>query len=292
MKEINDTEFIDTILNGGEQADKAMYDLLHHRLHHQLKERFKVYQHQLYDDFDDVIEDFFLYLREGYDGNNQYTYQSLRCIEKKESFEFWMLNTFRNYLSVRAAKEKRIIFAELSTEDIADGEVAFSMLTDEQMLSLTSQLIAYAHQEFIPRDCFIFLRTLLTMLNKQKALPNEVMSKALGMTDISYRVTVYRMKCRLADYRSRLLQDGSLHLDDKHQQMAQHINDDFMQLYPTLLGYYNQAIDKLDCAEAVKQLRRNHHHTTGSIMHEPESFYSATLSIKAFWNKLNQFLIV
>ena len=292
MKEIRDTEFIDIILNGGEQADKAMYDLLHHRLHHQLKERFEVYQYQLYDDFDDIVEDFFLYLREGEEGKNQQTYQSLRCIEKKESFESWTLNTFRNYLSVRAAKERRNTHAEQSIEDVADGENTSSLLTDEQMLSIASQLIAYAHQEFIPRDCFIFLRTLLTMLNKQKALPNEAMAKALGMTNISYRVAVYRVKCHLADYRSRLFQDESLHLDDKHQQMAQHINDDFMQLYPTLLGYYNQAIDKLNCAETIKQLRRNHHYTTGNIMHEPESFYSATLSIKAFWNKLNKFLIV
>ena len=292
MKEISDTEFIDIILDGGELADEAMYHLLHHRLHHQLKERFEVYQYQLFDDFDDIIEDFFLYLREGKEGKNQQTYQSLRCIEKKESFESWTLNTFRNYLSVRAAKERRNTHVELFTEDVAAGEVTSSMLTDEQMLSIASQLISYAHQELVPRDCFIFLRTLLTMLNKRKALPNEAMAKALGMTNISYRVAVYRMKCHLADYRSRLLQDESLHLDDKHQQMAQHINDDFMQLYPTLLGYYNQAIDKLDCAEAVKQLRRNHHHTTGSIMHEPESFYSATLSIKAFWNKLNKFLIV
>lgn len=48
MKEISDIELIDIILNGGEQADKAMYDLLHHRLHHQLKDRFEVYLYQLY----------------------------------------------------------------------------------------------------------------------------------------------------------------------------------------------------------------------------------------------------
>ena len=292
MKEISDTEFIDIILDGGELADEAMYHLLHHRLHHQLKERFEVYQYQLFDDFDDIIEDFFLYLREGKEGKNQQTYQSLRCIEKKESFESWMLSTFRNYLSVRAAKERRITHVELFTEDVADGKVTSSMLTDEQMLSLASQLIAYAHQVFHPYEGFIFLRTLLTLLNKKQALPNEAMAKALGMTDISYRVTVYRMKCRLASYRSRLLQDKIFYLDDKHQQMAQHINNDFLHLYPTLLGYYNQSIDKLDCAEAVKQLRQNHYLSTGNMMHESESAYSTGLSIEVFWNMLNRFLIV
>ena len=292
MKETTNAELIDIILNGGELADEAMYHLLHHRLHHQLKERFEVYQYQLFDDFDDIIEDFFLYLREGKEGKNQQTYQSLRCIEKKESFESWMFSTFRNYLSVRAAKERRITHVELFTEDVAEGEVTSSMLTDEQMLSLASQLIAYAHQVFHPYEGFIFLRTLLTLLNKKQALPNEAMAKALGMTDISYRVTVYRMKCRLASYRSRLLQDKIFYLDDKHQRMAQHINNDFLHLYPTLLGYYKQSIDKLDCAEAVKQLRQNHYLSTGNMMHESESAYSTGLSIEVFWNMLNRFLIV
>ena len=53
---------------------------------------------------------------------------------------------------------------------------------------------------------FIFLRSLLTMLNKQQALPNDEMTSALGMTEISYCVSVLRMKCRLAKYRTLLLQ--------------------------------------------------------------------------------------
>jgi hypothetical protein len=245
----------------------------------------------LFDDFDDVIDDFFLYLREGRDENNQYTYQSLRCIEKKESLEPWLLNTFRNYLSVRAAKEGQITYSELCTENVTDTDVP-STLTDEQMLSMASNLIAYAHQEFIPRDCFIFLRTMLTMLDKQKAMSNEAIAKVLEMTGVSYRVTVYRIKCRLANYCSRLLQGENFHLDEAHQQMSQQINDGFTHLYPTLYGYYNQTIDALTNADAIKLLHQEYFVTTGNIMHEPEPSYSTTLSIQVFWNKLNRFLIV
>ena len=291
IKETSNTDFVDIILSGGKEADEAMFHLLHQRLNQQLRQQFEVYQHQLFDDFEDIVEDFFLYLREGREGNNQQAYQSLRCIEKKESFESWMFNTFRNYLSVRAAKEGQITHSELCTDNITDADVP-SILTDEKKLSIASNLIAYAHQEFIPRDCFIFLRTLLSMLNKRKALSNESMAKALEMTDVSYRVTVYRIKCRLAEYRSRLLQEKSLRLDDKHQQMARQINDDFSHLYPTLLGYYSQAIDSLTCSEAVKQLRQEYYLTTGNMMHESNAPYSANLSIEAFWNKLNRFLIV
>jgi hypothetical protein len=129
------------------------------------------------------------------------------------------------------------------------------------------------------------------MLNKQKALPNEAMAKALGMTDVSYRVTVHRMKCNLAQYRSELLRGEHFQLDEKHQQMARRIYDDFLHLYPTFLGYYSQAIDQLPCADAIKQLRQNHFLTTGNMMHESEPLYS-TLSVEAFWNMLNRFLIV
>jgi hypothetical protein len=192
---------------------------------------------------------------------------------------------------VRAAKEGQITYSELCTENVTDTDVP-STLTDEQMLSMASNLIAYAHQEFIPRDCFIFLRTMLTMLDKQKAMSNEAIAKVLEMTGVSYRVTVYRIKCRLANYCSRLLQGENFHLDEAHQQMSQQINDGFTHLYPTLYGYYNQTIDALTNADAIKLLHQEYFVTTGNIMHEPEPSYSTTLSIQVFWNKLNRFLIV
>ncbi|MBR3491691.1 MAG: hypothetical protein IKH44_05285 [Bacteroidales bacterium] len=245
MKETTNTGLIDLILDGGVLADEAMYHLLHHRLNHQLRQRFEVYEHRLLDDFEDVVDDFFFYLRDGKEGDDQRTYQSLQGIVQRGSFESWMLNTFRNYLSVRAAKEDLITHMELPTESVADIDANASVLTDEQKLSVASDLLAYAHQKLSSRDGFIFLRSMLTMLNKQKALPNEAMAKALGMTDVSYRVTVHRMKCNLAQYRSDLLRGEHFHLDEKHQQMARRIYDDFLHLYPTLLGYYCQAIDQL-----------------------------------------------
>ena len=292
MMETTNTDIIGIILSGGERADELMYRMLHQHLNYQLRQRFEVYQHQLLDSFDDVIEDFFLYLREGNDGVNQSPFKVLQSINKKESFGPWILNTFRNYLSMRAAKEGPVTFMELPTKSVADIDANSSMLTDEQKLSIASDLLAYAHQKLSLRDGFIFLRAMLTMLNKQKALPNEEVAKALGMTNVSYRVTVHRMKSNLAQYRSDLLRGEHFHLDEKHQQMAKRIYDDFLHLYPTLLGYYCQAIDSLPCADAVKQLRQNHYLTTGDMMHEAEPFYSTTITIAAFWNKLNRFLLV
>lgn len=283
--------FVDIILRGGESGDEAMYYLLHQRLERQLRSRFEVYQHQLMDDFEDVVEDFFLYLREGKSGWNKTPYQSLRRIRKKEAFEAWILNTFRNYLTVRAEAEKQMSTTSLHEENIAATDTASSPLTDERKLAIASTLIAYAHQTLYPRDRFIFLRTLLTLLNKQQALPNDEMARALGMSDIAYRVCVHRLKGKLSYIRTRLLRNGMLPLDEPHRQMTQHINDEFSQLYPTIGKYYVLSIDELKRADAVKRLRQEYYETTGRMLHEPEADYSLSPSISAFWTRLSRFLV-
>ena len=274
--------FVEKVLKGD---DEAMYYLLHQRLNRQLRERYEAYRNQLFDDYEDVIEDFFLYLRE----SGRYPYQALKRIKNKDAFETWMLNTFRNYLNNRAKEENRISLVSYSEHESNESH---EILSDEQKLKIASQLIAYAHQVFYPRGRFIFLRSLLKMLNKQKALPNAEVAKALGMSDISYRVTLHYMKCNLAKFRQRLLQGETLRLDDEHQLMAQRIYDDFEHLYPTLLAYYTQTIDTLKCAEAIKQLRQQHYEVTGLMAHEPDLDDSTNTTIKAFWNKLTRLLIV
>ena len=287
---INISDFVDIILHEGNKSDEAMYYILHRRLSQQLHERYDVYHQQLNDAFDDIVEDFFLYLREGKDGKNRLPYQSLQRIKNKDSFETWLLNTFRNYLSSRATAEEKVSSTYFS-ENVQEEKTS-SLLTNEQTIAVASQLIAYAHQVFYPRGRFIFLRSLLTMLNKQKALPNEKVAQALGMTGISYRVTVHRMKCNLTRFRQRLLLGEDLRLDEEHQQIAQRICDDFCHLYPILLTYYTQTIDTLKCADTIKQLRQEHYEATGVLAHEPETACAVAISATSFWEKLNRLLIV
>ncbi len=285
-------DFVDIILEGGERGDEAMYYLLHQRLERQLRGRFEVYQHQLLDDFEDVVEDFFLYLREGKSGWSKTPYQSLRRIRKKESFESWMLNTFRNYLTVRAETENQLASTSLQEENVSVTDKTSSLLTDERKLIVAANLIAYAHQTLYPRDRFVFLRTLLTILNKQQALPNGEMASALGMSALAYRVCVHRLKGKLSYIRTCLLRNDMLPLDDLHRQMAQHINSDFTHLYPTIGRYYVLSIDDLKCANAVKRLRQEYYEATGQMLHESESVYSLAPKISAFWTRLSKFLMV
>ena len=282
--------FTNIILHNAQQSDEAVFYLLHHRLDRQLREIYEIYHRQLFDSFEDIIDDFFLYLREGKDGTNRLPYQSLQNIKNSNALETWLLNTFRNYLGNRTKDEERISYADVSVENLSDD--LSNSLTEEQKLNIVAHLIAYALQVYYPRGRFILLRMLLTMLNKHKALPNQEIAKCLGMTDISYRVSVHRIKCNLTKFRHRLLKGENLRLDDDHKLVAQRICDDFSHLYPTLLAYYTQTIDTLKCADAIKLLRQEHYESTGLMAHEPTSDDYTQITIKAFWNKLNRLLII
>lgn len=315
--------FVGIILDGGEQADEAMYYLLHRLLYLPLKKRYEIVHHHLLDDFDDILDDFFFYLRDGEEdggqtGNcdaadeiaetpegGQPLYPSVRRIRNPEAFVLWLLRTFRNYLSMRTAKEGAIVCTKLDAGDlpyqhagngIGDGsphtDAASSILTDERKLAIASHLIAYAHQEMTPRDAFLLFRALLSMLDKRRSVPRDEMAGALGMTDVSYRVAVHRVKGRLARYRARLLQGEPLRLDDPHRRMAERIHEDFLHLYPTLLFYYDQTIASLDCdcAEAVRSLRRTHPDSSGNLLHENAAPYEANLSREALWNLIGRFI--
>ena len=136
----------------------------------------------------------------------------------------------------------------------------------------------------------IFLRSLLTMLNKQRAVPNKEMAKALDMSDLAYRVAVYRMKQNVKRFRERLLKGEMLRLDDDHQQMAGSINRDFIHLYPTLFRIYLECIDSLKTSTAVKNLRQQYLEERGFAVHEPDADSPIRVRIPAFWEKLNRWM--
>lgn len=277
-------DFVDIILNGD---DEAMYYLLQRRLKPLLYQRYKTYSQHLYDDYEDIVEEFFIYVRE----SGHTPYQALRRIKKKEAFESWILRTFRNYLNNRSEAESHLSFA-----DEECGNMPFpaeeSAMNGKIKIRIVSQLVAYALQVFNPRGRFIFLRSLLTILNKQRAVPNKEMAEALDMSYLSYRVALHHIKKNIKRYKEELLNDESLRLDDKHQELAKRIEDNFSNLYPILFECYTQCIDTLQTIIAVKDLRNHYSEERGFVVHDPLITEPIRVSIVGFWEKLNRWLIV
>lgn len=285
FKNITTAQLLDIILQGSEQSDEAVYYVLRERIYGRLKEKYNTHEHGFFEELEDVVDDFFLYLREG-NSESREPYRALHTIENKEVFEGWLVSTFRNYLTNRRNAEVECY--ALNEAQMASSESAND--NQEELIHKAAQLIAYSHQVFLPRGRFIFLRSILTILNKANALPDNEMAVALGMSHVHYRVTAHRMKKNVQKFRQRLDMGEQLRLDNEHKAMTKRINDDFFSLYPTLICYYNATLQRLKQEPAITALREKHYNLTGLMLHECEKEYRK-LTVNAFWNKLNRWLV-
>lgn len=277
-------QLLDIILQGNEQSDEVMYYVLKERVGVRLKEKCRTHEHLFFEEFEDVVDDFFLYLREG-NGRTREVYYSLRSIVNKEAFEGWLVSTFRNYLTNRSnAEEQTCELSEHNLKAVEDGEG-----NKEQLIHKAAQLIAYSHQVFLPRGRFIFLRSILTLLNKANALPDSEMAEALGMSHTHYRVTNHRMNKNVQYFRKRLDMGEQLRLDEEHKAMSTQIDDDFCSLYSTLIHYYNATLQQLKQEPEITALRHKHYNLTGLMLHETEAEYGK-LTIAMFWKKMDRWL--
>lgn len=278
-------QLLDIILQGDEQSDEAMYYVLKKRIGERLQEKYQTHEHLSFEDFEDVVDDFFLYLREG-NGRTREPYHALRSIVNKAAFEGWLVSTFRNYLTNRSNAEEKL--CTLNEHNLYSQEDAG--YNKEQLINRTAQLIAYSHQVFLPRGRFIFLRSLLTLLNKDNALPEKEMAEALGMSHVHYRVTAHRMKKNILQFHNRQESGKQLHLNDEHKSMAAHIDEDFCSLYTTLINYYNTTLQQLKQEPKITALRKYHYNLTGIMLHESEAEYGQ-FAAHTFYNKLNRWLL-
>lgn len=279
---INSSRLLNIILLGDKQSDEAMYYLLHDRLYKKLEDKFNVQSNKNNEDLADVLDDFFLYLREG-KGNSVHPYSILLTIKNKGAFEAWIVSTFRNFLYNKFGKKQYTLVHEqrnLMAEDDNAQE-------KEELISNASILIAYSHQSLTPRNQFLFLRIILTMLNRGNALPDKDMAEAMGMSHVLYRVTTHRIMQSVAKHKKNIKSGVKLNLDSYHTAMAESINNDFDTLYSTLIRYYDSTLSRLENVSAIRKLRKEYYNTTGVMLHEDIADYGS-LSIYGFYYKLSR----
>lgn len=255
------------IVKGDSQSDEAMHYLIRVRIHSLLKDVYAVYESRCHDEYEEVLSDFFLYLREGAHADNNEPYQSLLGLQHPEALTSWMQSTLRNYLNNRVASEAKS--TELLAEYLEDVEVGNSceaLADTEQKIETFAQLVAYMLHVLQPRERFILLRWLLTVLDKSKALPEKEMALAMGLSHESYRVITYRVKMQLRHNLSILMQqeghellnnqetdENNNHID--YLAVASDINEHFSDLYNCLIKYYEGTMSILPNADAISKLR-------------------------------------
>lgn len=260
------SEYYDWVVNNADNAESVYY-LLRKRLAGMLHNVYRVYGFGLDDDFEDTVDDFFLYL---YDRNladdSRKPFAIMEGIRNKAAFFGWVVSTYRIFLLNKAREEER----RAQLHDYArvlfhEDELQYP---EETMIQLLTTAIAYADQQLTPRNRFICYRMLLTLLDHNRAIPQEQMALALDMHPVTYRVCSKRQKDRLSDY--ILLQETGheLRLDPLHLLMRDRLSEGFHKLYELLMEQYNLVLEQLPSAEKIQALRMQYGRNNETTVHE------------------------
>lgn len=227
------------------RRDEALYLILNYILKSKLRRRFRPYAQQVSFTLDDVLQDYFLYLR----GDIKAPYAVFQTINDISAFDAWILATFRNYVSKKACRGLRSV--NRSTSNIMD----MSDDTAQERLNILSTMIAYCYQEFPPVQRFVFLRMVLTYLHKERALPQKDVSEVLGISHVYYRVLNNRVRDVALAVKDRLIDGEQLYLDQSGLDLQNELSSGFQDWYDVLSAYYARAIDSLSQAQEINALR-------------------------------------
>lgn len=267
------------IVKGDSLSDEAVDYLIRMRLRALLKDVYAVYENRCRDGYEDALSEFFLYLREGAHADNNVPYEAMLGLQHPEALASWMQSTFRNYLNNRVASEvKTMELLADYPEDVEDSNSCDVLVDTERKIETFAHLVAYMLHVLQPRERFILLRWLLTILDKSKALPEKDIAQAMGLSYEAYRVIVYRVKMQTRHNLSVLMEEGSVILQNSRDDanmthsdclpVAADINDHFADLYNCLIAYYEGTLSVLPNAEVINQLRLARQEERGSMVHD------------------------
>lgn len=269
---------------------EAVYYLLQRRLKSALHRVFALHGMGLSDDFNDALDDYFLFLYEGVDGGEK-PFSLIKSVQEKEAFFGWIVGTFRHFLTGKIREEAQRKDLLKQVRGMTEGEGKENGdgrgLGEDTMISFLASAIAYADQRFSPGNLFIFYRSLLSLLDHSRAIPQEEMAEAMKVHPVTYRVRCKRQRDNFQDFILSQETGHQLDLDRRHELMRLCIEDEFYRLYDLLIGYYNQVLEQLPVKSEVSALRMKYRQEKGLMMHESGSYgYRFNMKVDEFYKAL------
>lgn len=277
------SDYFEAISIADAASVEAAYYLLQKRLHRALRHVFDLHGFGLSDDFDDTVDDFFLYLYEGCRDDSR-PFAVVNSIQNKQAFFGWTVSTYRNFLLNKVKEELKRKTLQEEARTYVDDRVG---LDEETMVGYLASAIAYADQRFVPSNLFILYRSMLTLLDHSRAIPQEEMAVAMKLHPVTYRVRCKRQRDSFQGF--ILLQETGhrLELDRRHELMRLCVIEEFSHLYDLLIGYYNQTLEQLPAKDDIRALRLQYRQKKGRCMHEENRYgYRFMGSVRPFYNAL------
>ena len=279
------SDYYDIIVDSDPDKAEAAYYLLKRRLLRPLKRIYDTHGFGIDADFEDSIDEFFLYL---YGENPSKPFGILENVRNKKAFFAWTLSTYRHFLFNKAREETKrktwLKKARLQKDDEKS-------LSEEDLIHILADAIAYADQHFTKHNLIVLYRLMLSFLDHSRAIPQETIAHALDMHPVTYRVCTKRQKDRFLGCILQRETGACLDLDPTHQLMRDRIVNGFNQLYELLLEYYDLTLDKLPSGKRIQELRHEYGRTHGKSMHENLCYgFRNTDECHAFYRELKQYL--
>ena len=248
MGKIESAQFIALILDEEmdiEARDNALYRVLTGFLRPRLLRRFRAYEKRAPFAFEDALQEFFLYLR----GEGSNAYSIFRELKDASAADAWLVTVFRNFVS----KKSRYGVPAVAG-DIPDLSDCPDCPQNEQQKVL-STMIAYCYQELPLVQRFVFMRMILTYLDRDRALPQKDVALVLGLSHIYYRVLCNRVKAYAMQVKGRILAGERLLLNMNALEMRNRLDADFGGWYDLLSFYYAETINQFTQAEEINAMR-------------------------------------
>lgn len=282
--------YYELILNQPDITAEVAYYLLKHRLSKAMRIIYDSHGFGLLEDFDDTIDDFFLYLYDDNPKDDGPPFAMLRGLRNKDAFFAWVLSTYRNFLLNKAKETERDRLSHTIAMIINKEEER--QISEEQMCEYLVNAIAYADQQLATMKRFMLYRLLLSFLDHRNAIPQEEMARALNLNATTYRVYTKRQKDRFLRYIHTQEEGGTLDLDDEHQAMREDLKKGFDHLYTTLGKYYRIALEQLPNASEVAKLRMRYSQGKDVMMHERQASYGnhETENITKLYRNIKRYL--
>ena len=255
-----------------ESRDNALYRVLTESLRARLLRRFRPYEKRAPFAFEDALQEFFLYLRG--DANNAYSI--FRELKDASAADAWLITTFRNFVSKKSRYGVYAVVGDIPDLSDCPGcpqDKLQNNPQDEQQKVL-STMIAYCYQELPLVQRFVFMRMILTYLDRDRALPQKDVALVLGLSHIYYRVLCNRVKAFALQVKGRILAGERLLLNMNALEMRDRLDADFGGWYDLLSSYYAETINQFTQAEEINAMRYSYAtESPGMMLHDVDVEY-------------------
>ena len=276
MENVESAKLIALVLDGEmdiESRDNALYGVLTESLRPRLQRRFRAYEKRAPFAFEDALQELFLYLRG--DGNNAYSI--FRGLKDASAADAWLVTVFRNFVSKKSRYGVPAVAGDIP--DLSDCPDC----PQDKLQKVLSAMIAYCYQELPLVQRFVFMRLILTYLDRDRALPQKDVALVLGLSHIYYRVLCNRVKGFALQVKGRILAGERLLLNMNALEMRDRLDADFGGWYDLLSVYYAETIAQFTQAEEINAMRYSYcTDSPDMVLHDGEDFPAYTPKLSEF----------